>query len=196
MIEWSSVSEPNLEQHIQDIEIENSNLASLYVALSQLHSSLDVNEVLGVIVEILLNFVGAEEFAVMIADEQDTLRPIVAHGMSRNAVPAISKSGMYASAIESGQPRFGAFVRGPAPEGVSGEPSVCIPLHAAGEVIGVLPVWSFLQQKEALTHIDNEIIQLMSKSAGTALEAARLAMTAPPEPGAKGYYEAFAGLIS
>ena len=63
-------------------------------------------------------------------------------------------------------------------------------------VIGVLPVWSFLQQKKSLTGIDHEIIQLMSKSAGTALEAARLAMSAPPEPGAKGYYEAFAELIA
>ena len=190
------MSEPNLEQHIQDIEIENSNLASLYVALSQLHSTLDVNEVLGVIVEILLNFVGAEEFAVMIVDEQGTLRPITAHGMARNEVPALKKSGVYAASIDSGEPVFNAFQRGPAPDGVAGAPSLCIPLHAAGEVIGVLPVWSFLQQKEALTHIDHEIIQLMSKSAGTALEAARLAMTAPPEPGAKGYYEAFAELIA
>lgn len=190
------MSEPNLEQHIQDIEIENSNLASLYVALSQLHSSLDVNEVLGVIVEILLNFVGAEEFAVMVVDEGGTLRPIAAHGMTRAEVPAVEKAGVYATCIQSGDPQIGRFQRGPAPKGVAGDPSLCIPLHAAGEVIGVLPVWSFLQQKESLTHIDHEIIQLMSKSAGTALEAARLAMTAPPQPGAKGYYEAFAELIT
>ncbi len=190
------LSEPNLEQHIQDIELENSNLASLYVALSQLHSTLDVNEVLGVIVEILLNFVGAEEFAVMIIDKEDALRPITTHGVAREDVPALQKAGMYAASIASGDPKFGAFQRGPAPGGVSGEPSLCIPLHAAGEVIGVMPVWSFLRQKEALTDIDHEIIQLMSKSAGTALEAARLAMTARPEPGTKSYYEAFAELIA
>ena len=38
------------------------------------------------------------------------------------------------------------------------------------------------------------IVALMSRSAGTALEAARLAMTAPAT-GTKGYYEAFAELI-
>lgn len=189
------MSEPNLEQHIQDIEIENSNLASLYVSLSQLHSTLDVNQVLGVIIEILLNFVGAEEFAVMIVDEQGILRPIATHGMTRDDVPALKKEGMYGASIDSGDPQFGTFQRGPTARGATGQPSLCIPLHAAGEVIGVLPVWSFLQQKTSLTDIDHEIIQLMSKSAGTALEAARLAMSAPPEPGAKGYYEAFAELL-
>jgi transcriptional regulator with GAF, ATPase, and Fis domain len=189
------MSHGSLEQHIQEVELENSNLASLYVALSQLHSSLDVNEVLGVIVEILLNFVGADTFAVMVADEGGTLRPIAAHGVARGAVPSLPSEGLVGRALATGAPQYGTFVaRRPAAR-LGIDPMVCVPLHAAGEVMGAIPVWSFLQQKEALTPIDHEIIQLMSKSAGTALEAARLAMTAPPQPGARGYYEAFAELI-
>jgi transcriptional regulator with GAF, ATPase, and Fis domain len=189
------MSQPNLEQHIQDIEIENSNLASLYVALSQLHSSLDVNEVLGVIIEIVLNFVGADAFAIMIADETGTLRPLAAHAVERDTVPSFSKEGPFAVAFETGEPQVAEFEKTPRKEPLDGPPVVCVPLHAAGDVIGVLAVWTFLPQKEGFAEIDHEIIQLLSKSAGTALEAARLAMSAPPAPGSKGYYEAFSELV-
>src|ERR1700742_2160436 len=46
-----------------DIERENNNLANLYVASFQLHSTLDLREVTQIILEILLNFVGAKTFA-------------------------------------------------------------------------------------------------------------------------------------
>jgi len=188
------MSKPNLEQHIQDIEIENSNLASLYVALSQLHSSLEVNEVLGVIIEIVLNFVGADAFAVMIVDETGMLRPIAAHAVDREAVPSVPSEGIFGTAIQTGEPQIGNFeVRTQA--SLSEVPLVCVPLHAAGDIIGVLAIWTFLPQKEGFAEIDHEIIQLLSKSAGTALEAARLAMMAAPQPGSKGYYEAFAELV-
>jgi nitrate/nitrite-specific signal transduction histidine kinase len=190
------MSQANLEKHIRDIEIENSNLASLYVALSQLHSSLDVNEVLGVIVEILLNFVGGETFAVMVMDGRGTLRAIAAHGVSRHEVPSIPRDAdIVAKALVTGEPQMLAFENERRPDPLNGPPIVQIPLHAAGEVIGLLPVWTFLQQKQGLTDIDHEIIQLLSKSAGTALEAARLAMTARDESRLPGYYEAFAPLL-
>jgi nitrate/nitrite-specific signal transduction histidine kinase len=190
-----SMSQANLEQHIQDIEIENSNLASLYVALSQLHSSLEVSEVLGVIVEIMLNFVGAETFAVLVSDEDETLRAIAAHGVAVGDVPPVANEGVFAAARVSGEPQISALSSQDRGRTVAAPPVVCIPLHAAGEVIGALALWTFLPQKQSFTAIDHEIIQLMSKSAGTALEAARLAMTAPPSPGDRGYYEAFASLL-
>ncbi len=190
------MANPNLEQHLHDIELENSNLASLYVALSQLHSSLDVNEVLQVIVEIMLNFVGAEVFALLIVDDDGTLRPVVAHGVDVADVPAAHRdAGVCGTCMQRGAPHVGSLGDQNRAAPFAGEPIICIPLHAGGEVIGVMPVWTFLQQKTELSDIDHEIVQLMSKSAGTAMEAARLAMTAPPQPGAKGYYEAFAELI-
>jgi predicted nuclease with TOPRIM domain len=52
-----------------EIEEENNNLANLYVASYQLHSTLDLEEVLKIIIEIVINLVGAEVFAVYILDE-------------------------------------------------------------------------------------------------------------------------------
>jgi len=51
-----------------EIEEENNNLANLYVASYQLHSTLDLDEVLKIIVEIVINLVGAEVFAVYLLD--------------------------------------------------------------------------------------------------------------------------------
>ena len=51
-----------------EIEEENNNLANLYVASYQLHSTLDLDEVLKIIVEIVINLVGAEIFSVYLLD--------------------------------------------------------------------------------------------------------------------------------
>ena len=52
-----------------EIEEENNNLANLYVSSYQLHSTLALPEVLKIIIEIVINLVGAEVFAVYILDE-------------------------------------------------------------------------------------------------------------------------------
>jgi hypothetical protein len=49
-----------------EIEEENNNLANLYVASYQLHSTLDLSEVLKTIIEIVINLIGAEVFAVYV----------------------------------------------------------------------------------------------------------------------------------
>ena len=57
-------------QRYVEIEEENNNLANLYVASYQLHSTLDLDEVLKIIMEIVINLVGAEVFAVYLLDEE------------------------------------------------------------------------------------------------------------------------------
>src|SRR2546430_882566 len=46
------------------VEQQSANLANLYVASYRLHGSLDRDEVIEVLQEILINLVGSEEFAV------------------------------------------------------------------------------------------------------------------------------------
>jgi transcriptional regulator with GAF, ATPase, and Fis domain len=186
----------DLERRLQDIEQENSNLASLYVALSQLHSTLDVNEVLNVIVEILLNFVGADTFAVMVVDSNQTLRAIASHGVERARVPSYRPGeGTIGRTLETGEEQVEPVETARGKDPIAAEPLVCIPLHAAGATIGVLPIWTFLPQKTDYSEIDHEIIALMARSAGTALEAARLSMTVQRPTSSKGYYEAFEPLL-
>jgi hypothetical protein len=53
-----------------EVEAENNNLANLYVASYQLHSTLDFTESLKIILEIVMNLIGAEEFSIMMLDEK------------------------------------------------------------------------------------------------------------------------------
>ena len=47
-----------------EVEEENNNLANLYVASYQLHSTLDFKEVVRTILEIVINLVGSDQFAI------------------------------------------------------------------------------------------------------------------------------------
>src|SRR4030043_1437911 len=53
-----------------EVEAENNNLANLYVASYQLHSTLDFNDVLNIITEIIINLIGAQTFGVWLLDEK------------------------------------------------------------------------------------------------------------------------------
>jgi hypothetical protein len=50
-----------------EVEEENNALANLYVASYQLHSTLDIAEVLKIIIEIVINLIGAEVFALYLS---------------------------------------------------------------------------------------------------------------------------------
>jgi cell division protein FtsB len=53
-----------------EVQNENNNLANLYIASFQLHSTLDSREVLQVIMEIIINLIGAEIFGILLLDEK------------------------------------------------------------------------------------------------------------------------------
>ena len=72
-----------------EVEEENNNLANLYVASFQLHSTLDLSEVLKIIIEIVINLVGAEIFAVYVHDENsEMLEPVASEGAEVSVFPA------------------------------------------------------------------------------------------------------------
>ena len=67
-----------------DIERENNNLANLYVASFQLHSTMELRELTQIILEILLNFVGAKTFAIqLVDDDHGKFRTLAAEGVDR-----------------------------------------------------------------------------------------------------------------
>ena len=173
--------EVRLGERFEEIERENHDLAALYVAQSQLHSSLDVSEIVGVCVEVLLNFVGASEFALLLADDSGALRVLAAHGFDKNA--RTKTDGLVAEAYESSSVRtnnaggsLDAARRDPAGD----EPFACLPLAERARTIGVIAIWGFLAQKVALMPIDQQLFEMLAASAGLALEAARLASRVEP----------------
>lgn len=160
------------ERYIE-IEEENNNLASLYVASFQLHSTLHLQEVLQIIVEIVINLIGAEVFAIYVLDEKtNALSAVASEGAVLSDFPVCHLGqGLIGGALASGETAC-------ADTGISGdeigEPIVAIPLRVQERPIGAIAIHRLLQQKAGFTPLDHELFTLLAGHAATAIFAARL----------------------
>jgi transcriptional regulator with GAF, ATPase, and Fis domain len=159
-----------------EVEAENNNLANLYVASYQLHSTLDFSESLKIILEIVMNLIGAEEFSIMMLDEKTNELGIVAQeGMGPEARPGIRLgNGIIGESAKSGK----AYYRPGNPSDLTGvdyqHPLICIPLMIKEHVIGVIVIYKLLVQKPQLTAVDYELFSMLAGHAATALFASQL----------------------
>jgi hypothetical protein len=153
------------------IEEENNNLANLYVASFQLHSTLDLQEVLRIVVEIVINLVGAEVLCVFALDERtNKLEPVAAEGRERASFRAVPLgTGAVGTAVSEGEITYRE--RGKAK---ADEPLVCIPLCVGNKPIGAIALFELLVQKDHFTPLDHELFTLLGGHAATAMLAAQL----------------------
>ncbi len=157
-----------------EIEEENNMLANLYIASYQLHSTLDFKEVLQIILEIVINLIGAEEFAVLLLDEKtNRLEPVASEGVETSVLPSVNVgNGIIGQAAESGENYFIESLEGY--ERNFERPMVCIPLKIKEHVIGVIAIYKLLVQKDEFTSVDYELFTLLAGHAATAVFSARL----------------------
>lgn len=157
-----------------EIEAENNNLANLYIASYQLHSTLDFRDVLQIIVEIVINLIGAEEFAVMLLDEKTSeLRAVASEGIACEELPVVRLgSGIIGERAKSGE---NYFVREVAEYRRDfNSPLVCIPLKIKEQVIGEIVIYKLLTQKKEFAPVDFELFTLLAGHAATAIFSAKL----------------------
>ena len=157
-----------------DVEEENNNLANLYIASFQLHSTLDFQEVLQTITEIVINLIGAEEFAVMLLDEKEgVLAPVVAEGLDLADIPRVRPGeGLIGRVAQTGE---SYFVDDPLSyRHDAHQPMVCIPLKIKDSIIGVILVYKLLVQKGRFVQVDYELFSLLAGHAATAIFSSRL----------------------
>jgi nitrate/nitrite-specific signal transduction histidine kinase len=164
------------EERFAEVERENHDLASLYVAAYQLHATLDPAAVVRTVVEILVNFVGAKTFAVFVVDEpRARLVAVAAHNVDREvlAQPALGSPGLGEQALAE-RPSYTEFEPA-APDPRADPPRVVVPLRMGEKSVGALAIWELLAHKGALDSVDYELFNLLAAHAASALEAARLA---------------------
>jgi hypothetical protein len=155
-----------------EVEEENNALATLYVAGYQLHSTLDLDELLKTVIEIAINLLGAERFAVYLRKEGGgELAAVAAEGAPLGDFPPLQVGhGFAGKALAAARASWREANRS---DDLS-EPIACIPLVVQGEPIGAIAIYGLLEQKEAFTPLDRELFSALGAHAATAIFAARL----------------------
>ncbi len=146
-------------------ERRQASLLSSYVALLRLHASLEREELLLALQEVLANLIGCEQ-AALYARAGGVLRPVAVFGVSADRAPE----------TRLGEGRLGrAAATGTldlAPDaGASDGISACVPLLLRNEVVGALVLFGLLPQKARLETADRELLELLSAHVPIALRA-------------------------
>jgi len=153
-------------EQYQHIEEQSSNLANLYVASYQLHTSVDRDVVLTTIQEIVINLIGSEQLAIYERSGEKQFRLAASFGLdTENLAEAVS--GEYA--VEKlGE---GHIFSDPAEQ----QPlTASVQLRIGEEVIGAILVFRLLEHKPSLQPVDHELFDLLAVHASTALHCATL----------------------
>jgi GAF domain-containing protein len=159
---------------VQEVESEFSNLANLYVASNQLHSSLSPRGVTRRIKEVLAQLVGAERYSMYLANKDGTeLVPIASEGIPGGDLLPVPVAGSRLGAV---------LTSGEAAVEEDGDPSQCgldrpaavIPLVVDERTVGVIAIFSTLAQKTRFNAVDFELFRLLGQQAASALVSASL----------------------
>lgn len=156
---------------------QNASLANLYVATYRLHGTVDQQEVLSAMQEVIANLIGCEEIAVLEVGPGSTLRPILTLGVEGRFDQPLPSDGILATAVHNGrtvvlqpgQPKSSAL------EGPESGLSACVPLQVEGKVIAIIALFQLLPQKfDGLTDLDRELLNLLATHGATALYCTQL----------------------
>jgi hypothetical protein len=172
---YHRVEEVNSEftQRVQEVESEFANLANLFVASNQLHSSLSPRGVTRRIKEVLAQLVGAERYCMYLANGDNTeLVPIAYEGVAGSALTPVkiadSELGQAllkgAASVSEHDPTAGTVQR----------PAAIIPLTVDEKTVGVIAIFSTLAQKKRFDTVDFELFKLLGQHAAAALVSASL----------------------
>lgn len=159
------------------IEEENNALASLYVATYSLHGTLNQEELLRVIQEIISNLVGSEEIAIFeLSEDRSELLLLASTGIDADRFQRIAVgSGLIGQSVQSEE-----LYSTPNSEcGSSGldideNLTASVPLRIDGEPIGAIAIFRLLSQKSGLEPVDFELFDLLATQAAMALHLTKL----------------------
>src|SRR5580658_6614079 len=153
-----------------DVEQSNSNLANLYVASYGIHGSLNREDVVRAIHEVLVNIVGSEEFAIFERSPDGRGFSLTSSmGVSADASSQLRPDvGRLGEALRHGA----VYVRESEEKDASpGKQhlTACVPLKVGGRVRGAIAVFRLLSHKPALEAVDHEVFDLLATHAASAL---------------------------
>jgi nitrate/nitrite-specific signal transduction histidine kinase len=159
-----------LSCRLSEVEHQVGRMMTLYVATYQLHSTLDPVEVQSTIAEIALNLIGAEQFVLILRDDEDRGYQVRLNQGDANVRWARSPryeggDPLVDSALTDGGIRFGPHPDSPV--------LAVVPLRVQDVSIGALAIFKLLSHKPALVKEDHDLLDLLGAHAASAIFASR-----------------------
>lgn len=166
----------DFQSRYAEVEKELDTMANLYVALSQLHSKFEPKEMLGVIEQLLAQFVGAGSFVIylrrFIGDER-VLVPVHAYHCDHSLDAVQWNDGPVGETAATQM----HSVADPGRR-TNGAPLACIPMVFGEDTVGVIAILDFFEQKSEFEEIDFEFFKLLAVHSASAIVAAGLMVNA------------------
>jgi nitrate/nitrite-specific signal transduction histidine kinase len=153
-------------EQYQHIEEQSSNLANLYVASYQLHTSIDRRTVLNTIQEIVINLIGSEQLAVYQTNDDAEYQLATSFGLDEQKLRPVIDGDFAAEQIGEGHIFINPADREPL--------TACVPLQVENRVVGAIVIFRLLDHKDGLREVDYELFELLAVHASTALYCATL----------------------
>lgn len=160
----------DLNSRVLELEELNGSMMSMYVSSFQLHATLDVGEVVHVVEEILVNFIGARVYAILLTDDDGAFKVVAEGGLDGRLPKAgIQARGVLAEVVGSLTAYVHTSTRA-AREGIL----AAVPLAMGKTCVGAILVYELLAQKDRLLKNDMELFSLLGGHAASAIVSARL----------------------
>jgi len=177
-----------LSERYLEVEEQNANLANLYVASYRLHGTLDRNDVLEAIREIVANLVGSEQLAIYSAGPGGgPLELVTSIGVDPGPPKTIPIGrGLIGASARDGKTYLFESTGDPDRLPHERDLTACVVLKLDGVVTGVLAIFRLLPQKNAFGALDRELFDLLATHAATALFCTELAGSAASQRSARG----------
>lgn len=174
--QYASMEEENWEFAERYIEVErqNSNLINLYVSSYRLHSTLNYEEVVRIVKEIIINMIGSEEFYIYLVDEPTNQLLMITY--EGDVPPDHDKrpfgDDLIGNCVKSGESFIADLEDNDS--AVGGNPVACIPMKVADRVMGVIVIQKLLIQKDGFQAVDYELFEMLGGHAATAIYGSHL----------------------
>ncbi|HEY1956622.1 MAG TPA: GAF domain-containing protein [Polyangiaceae bacterium] len=159
-----------------EMEEELSKLANVYVASYQLHSTLNLQLVVKHLKELLQQLVGAQRYAVYMADPpRKNLMLVAGENIDEKKNARIPLGGDDTSAAErvflTGHSQI---TEGPLEKASERAPAAVLPMHFDDRVVGVIAIHTVFPQKPSFGPVDFELFKMLGAHAASALAGALL----------------------
>jgi GAF domain-containing protein len=155
-----------LRSEQQRLAVQVAHLARLYSASCRLHEPEERQELAEIIGEIIKDFIGAEEFAIL---ELEPGAPALSLRASMGVDPEPLRRVPVAEGLIGRVAHTGTLWVAETASTQEAEPSACIPLKSGGRVHGVVAIFRLLPHKPGFTPADRALFELLETQAGRAL---------------------------